>query len=739
MKMRRKKKSGRLDKKIFRASMVTVITSLSIFTLMMVAQGIFISNHMGELRETLLDSSQQISSEYRSLTDRALTAAASKHAAEADEILSDCETSIQILAGFLDHVLKDESYDGTPLSPPDKEAPKGQVSSYYMLTQQAVPSSAEVQRDLEVLAEAEPFARISVNPKGPIYSCSIVTDSGAVLFSNNMESLASMRSFIGGERIQTLFESYPATCPEGYPNKDDLLINLHRNINDPITGQKCLELSSPIYENRKLWGIGIYYISYDSVIKLVNTDVADEEDICFITADSGLGSFLSSDETGIFRTMTPEEYEKEGFEAAEPEAAKKLTEAFEGTDRGKVTLTLNQAIAGSKDITFYFSRIKNADSMFVIARSEAVTADSAETVNETLMDIGGSALVMLMRYILLTIGLFLLSSAIAWALTYILSKRFSQRLTRPIRTLTEKAEAINADSLDFSWESMGDDEDETEILAHSFEMMTKRIREDIDKMTEMTSAREKLEAELSLASGIQSAMLPSLDDFFTGSGRFSLYASMVPAREVGGDFYDFFMLPDGRLAFLVADVSDKGIAAALFMSRSMTVIRTLAAVSDSPSDVLKKANAQLIKGNDSCMFVTVFLAFLNPDTGEMTAADAGHCDPAVYRRSNETVSGFSLLACEHGTPLALFEDAEFPQVSLVLSPGDRIFVYTDGISEAQTALGDQFGDERLLSVLDGKKDSSDEELCAAVSDEISRFMGDEPRFDDITMLCLTKR
>ena len=248
----------------------------------------------------------------------------------------------------------------------------------------------------------------------------------------------------------------------------------------------------------------------------------------------------------------------------------------------------------------------------------------------------------------------------------------------------------------------------------------------------MISELDRLDQELKLAADIQINMLPTNFPPFPERKEFDLYASMTPAREVGGDFYDFFLTDSSHLALVIADVSGKGIPAALFMTVSKTLIKNQLMSGCDPAEAMEHVNLQLCDRNSSMMFVTVWLAVLDITTGRGLACNAGHEDPAVRRAGGD----FELLRYKHSLFAGVSKKAKYQVREFELHPGDCIFVYTDGVPEASNASGEMFGTERLTAALNQNPDAGPEELIHSVHDAADRFAGGAAQFDDITMLCL---
>ncbi|MGE4552876.1 MAG: SpoIIE family protein phosphatase [Desulfovibrionaceae bacterium] len=277
---------------------------------------------------------------------------------------------------------------------------------------------------------------------------------------------------------------------------------------------------------------------------------------------------------------------------------------------------------------------------------------------------------------------------------------------------------------------------EAKRLARTLSHMEVRLHEYIQERTRATAAKERLESELRIARNIQADMLPRLGDTPLCAGV-DLAASCSPAREVGGDFFDAFPLPDGRLVLIMADVSGKGVPAALFMAQAKTLLRAAASVGGSPSaaDILNRANDELADGNEQCMFVTAQAAVLDPATGVLDIANAGHLPPWVYRAAK---GEWTALELAPGRPLAVMEDAGFEGHALRLEPGDTVVLYTDGVTEAEDNQDRFYGDQRLAErlVQAGPDPSS---ILKELLADLERFAQGAEISDDITVLALRWR
>ena len=247
---------------------------------------------------------------------------------------------------------------------------------------------------------------------------------------------------------------------------------------------------------------------------------------------------------------------------------------------------------------------------------------------------------------------------------------------------------------------------------------------------QMESSR--IETELSMATRIQADMLPSIFPAFPDRGEFDLYASMDPAKEVGGDFYDFFMIDDDHLALVIADVSGKGVPAALFMMASKILIQNYAIMYGDTKAALEATNRQICQSNREEMFVTVWLGILDIRTGILTAANAGHEYPAVKAAGGK----FTLFPDKHGFVIGGMPNMKYKPYELKLEPGAMLFLYTDGVAEATNGENELFGTKRMLEALNAAPDADPEQLLRSVHHAVDDFVGEAEQFDDLTMLCI---
>lgn len=275
--------------------------------------------------------------------------------------------------------------------------------------------------------------------------------------------------------------------------------------------------------------------------------------------------------------------------------------------------------------------------------------------------------------------------------------------------------------------------DEIEALGQSFNYMMERLEDYIKDLTVVTAEKERIGAELNVATQIQSSMLPCIFPAFPDRDELDIYATMTPAKEVGGDFYDFFMVDERHVAIVIADVSGKGVPAALFMVIGKTLIKDHTQPGRDLGEVFTEVNNILCESNDNGMFITAFEGVLDLVTGEFRYANAGHEMPFIYRKDG----GYEAYKIRPGFVLAGMENIKYKEQKIQLNIGDKIFQYTDGVTEATDKDNQLYGMDRLHKVLNEKcLDCNPEQTLKLVKEDIDAFVGDNDQFDDITMLCL---
>ena len=305
----------------------------------------------------------------------------------------------------------------------------------------------------------------------------------------------------------------------------------------------------------------------------------------------------------------------------------------------------------------------------------------------------------------------------------------SKFINQPIKKLTSEVEELGSGNLDKQIDITS--KDEIGMLAATFNKMTIDLKASIEKIAQESAEKERISAELNIATQIQFSLLPCTFPAFPDRTDFDIYASMHPAKEVGGDFYDFFLIDKNTLAIVIADVSGKGVPAALFMVITKTLIKTTAQQGKSPKEVLEIVNNLLCENNDAMMFVTAFLGFIDLSTGVLIYVNAGHNPPLIFTDSE---GSFTWLKGLSGFVLAARENIRYQENRIKLQLGDKLFLYTDGVTEAVNISRAFLGEEKLHKTINNLLDKDIKDLAISIKKEIDEFSLGAEQADDITML-----
>jgi sigma-B regulation protein RsbU (phosphoserine phosphatase) len=319
------------------------------------------------------------------------------------------------------------------------------------------------------------------------------------------------------------------------------------------------------------------------------------------------------------------------------------------------------------------------------------------------------------------LGFVVLSLAIIW---------LTRKFTRPIINLSQSAKEIARGNLNAAIPTL-DSNDELGDLTTSFSEMQDSLNHHIEELTKTTASKERIESELRIARNIQMSILPKIFPPFPDRKEFDVFSLIRSAKEVGGDLYDFFFLDEQRFCFLIGDVSDKGVPAAFFMAVTKTLLKVIAEQYPDPGDILTKVNNDLAEGNESCMFVTLFIAIIDLKTGRVQAGNAGHNPPVLLTRDS-----VSYLPSPHEPVAGAMGDLVYTTQEFALNSGDYLMLYTDGVTEAMDITRQCYSDERLLDTMEIVSRQSPEQIVRDLEKSVSEFAGDAEQSDDITMLCL---
>ena len=308
----------------------------------------------------------------------------------------------------------------------------------------------------------------------------------------------------------------------------------------------------------------------------------------------------------------------------------------------------------------------------------------------------------------------------------------SGRIVRPLNIITRRISELKEGNLEFKMEDAYRTGDEVEELAQSFATLSHKTVEYVETVKKVSAEKERISTELNLATRIQYSMLPHIVPAFPDRNEFDILGSMDPAKEVGGDFYDYFLIDPDHLCMAIADVSGKGVPAALFMMASKIILQSVAMLGRSAGEILTMTNEAICSNNEMEMFVTVWVAILEISTGRLTAANAGHEYPVLMRAGEKA----ELFKDRHGFVIGGMAGMKYKEYELQLHPGDRLFLYTDGVPEATDGNDQLFGTDRMLAALNEDTDATPERMMKNVRRAVDSFVKDAEQFDDLTMLCL---
>jgi sigma-B regulation protein RsbU (phosphoserine phosphatase) len=307
----------------------------------------------------------------------------------------------------------------------------------------------------------------------------------------------------------------------------------------------------------------------------------------------------------------------------------------------------------------------------------------------------------------------------------------ARSITKPLTTMAVATQEIARGNLDVDL-PLPRSGDEAGALLSAFRSMKESLKDYIQRLTETTASKERIESELKIAHDIQMSILPKRFPPFPDREEFDIYAMIHPAREVGGDFYDFFLIDQDQLCFIIGDVSGKGVPASLFMAVTKTLIKATSSKGMAPGEILTRVNRELSQGNETSMFATIFCGVLSTRTGEILYANGGHNYPLLLREGKEAV----WLKGDNGLVVGGVENATYQTGQTILRPGESIFLYTDGVTEAMNERGELFSDDRLRTKITLLQGHPPKELISGIAEEIARFSQNVPQADDIAMMMI---
>ena len=494
-------------------------------------------------------------------------------------------------------------------------------------------------------------------------------------------------------------------------------------VSDVFTGQYCVMCAAPVYINGEIVAVAGADLFLDNMEAYVNNldesngfvcIVNEQGHVVFSPRSSGIFQVKADSEAEDLRTLGNEALAAFVNEALTKNTDVKLVEAdgaswyMTGAPIGTVGWTI---------ISMVDKTLTDQPTLMMAAQYDDISEKAVSVFSD-----GISHARTWMTVMLLIVTVLALVGALA----------VSKRIVKPLETMTNRVISLGGEDLQFMMEDTYRTGDEIEALAESFATLSARTLEYVDQVKKVTAEKERIGAELSLATQIQASMLPHIFPAFPERSEFDIFASMDPAKEVGGDFYDYFLIDDDHLCMVIADVSGKGVPAALFMMASKIILQSVAMMGLSPAGILQRTNEAICSNNEAQMFVTVWLGILELSTGKLTAASAGHEFPTI-RKPNRN---FELFKDKHGFVIGGMEGVRYKEYEIQLEPGSKLFVYTDGVVEATNAEKELFGTERMIEALNTDPKAAPQDVLKNVRSSVDGFVKEAEQFDDLTMLCL---
>lgn len=552
-----------------------------------------------------------------------------------------------------------------------------------------------------------------------ISSVYLATESGWLILADYIPG----HKYTGGGELPDCFEArnrqwYKLACRAGTGETvySDVMVDFHE-------GKDCIVCAQAVYVDGRIVavaGIGSYL---DTVQETVWNAAVGESGYSFLVNRAGrvIVSGAQEGETAVQEGSNIDIRQSENQELAA--AAEKMLRG----ERGLTELMLE----GRNVYLAYAPLVETGWSLATVMDVEEALAPAVRS-RQTILHLAEEVFLQQDATIHGMIGFYfviVMLTAIAVGAAGII---FAKKLTFPIRRLTGEAVRIGRGKLDEQIHI--ESGDEVEELGNAFNSMTSRLKKYIESLSAATAEQERIRTELDLASQIQADMLPDAEVFADKQG-FVIDACMMPAKEVGGDFYDFFLIDNDRLAFLIADVSGKGVPASLFMVVAKTLLQSRLMEGGALEAAVADVNERLCAGNENGMFVTAWIGVLTLSTGKLQYVNAGHNPPLL----GNPKTGFSYITETGGFVLAGMEDMTYAGRELKLEPDDVLFLYTDGVTETNDENGNLYGEARLKTLLNEWKEAEPKKLPAAVMQDIQRFQGNAVQFDDVTMLVLSYR
>ncbi len=707
---------GGIGRKVFVLVLVTIILMMAAYTAVLIYQSGKLTNLVRDTGDSQKRSITEISEDtMRSVLDSNLTQSTQMQANIAENLFGDAIRVVNVVADYTGKLFADpDSYPSRQVFLPEMEK-DGEIS-VQVLAEEGVDLSQPVIAEKLGLIGNLADLMTAVYADANVDSCYVGLPDGVMLLTDDhsgtkFDEDGSIIPIPVTERLW-----YTGAEKTGKLHFTDVTTDL-------FTGEISIMCSLPVYCDGRLVAVVGADLFLNDVSAAVNSTARNGSFICIINQDGHV--LFSPQKEGVFRVLPSEE-------------AHDLRDG----ENGDFSAFVRDSLEGNTDLRLIEvdgelcyvagAPIKNVGWAVLSVVPKSLADQPAEVMLSGLNSIQSGATDSFSRGLSKAGVTFIVLLAVVVIIAVTSALMLSRRIVKPLTAITEKVRSLGGNDLRFSMEDEYRTNDEIEVLAESFSMLSGKTLEYISEVEKVTAEKERIGTELALATRIQADMLPSIFPAFPDRSEFDIYASMDPAKEVGGDFYDFFLIDDDHLCLFIADVSGKGVPAALFMMASKNILANNAQMGKTPAQILNDTNAAICANNREEMFVTVWLGILEISSGRLTAANAGHEYPALKKPGGI----FELVKDAHGLVIGGIDDAKYREYELQLEPGAALFVYTDGVPESTDDKLEQFGTDRMLEALNSAPDATAREVLKNVRSAVDGFVRDSEQFDDITMLCL---
>ena len=707
---------GGIQQKIFNLVLIMLVLLMATYSVMIIYQMNHLTGLVSDTNEKQKGAITAISQQTMdAVIAGSLGTQTQLQAYIADDLFSDTADTVRTLEEYTRMLFEaPERYPVREASLPD--AALDGTGSVQLLTEAGVdvndPAIAEKIGLIGNLSEL----MLSVYANAEVDSCYVALPEGVMLL---VDDHASSKFDAAGEIISIPIherEWYKGATEAGRLYFTDI-------VSDVFTGQYCVMCAVPISVGGEIVAVAGADLFLDNMEAYVNNLDESNGFVCIVNEQGHV--VFSPRKSGIFQVKGDGEAEdlrtlgNEALSAFVSEALVRNTDVTLVEADGASWYMTGAPIGtvGWTIISMVDKALTDQPTVMMAAQYDGISKEAVSAFEDGISHARTWMTVMLLIVTVL---------ALLGALTV------SKRIVKPLETMTQRVISLGGEDLQFMMEDTYRTGDEIEALAESFATLSARTLEYVDQVRKVTAEKERIGAELTLATQIQASMLPHIFPAFPERSEFDIFASMDPAKEVGGDFYDYFLIDDDHLCMVIADVSGKGVPAALFMMASKIILQSVAMMGLSPAGILQRTNEAICSNNEAQMFVTVWLGILELSTGKLTAANAGHEFPAIRKPNGD----FELYRDKHGFVIGGMDGVRYREYELQLEPGSKLFVYTDGVAEATSAEKELFGTERMIDALNTDPKAAPQEILKNVRASVDGFVKEAEQFDDLTMLCV---